>query len=34
MAPDARTREALRTRYLKVDAATVADVLDVLRPFF
>jgi hypothetical protein len=25
-----RTREALRRRYLKVDAATVADVLDVM----
>jgi 4-hydroxy-4-methyl-2-oxoglutarate aldolase len=30
MAPDSRTREAIRKRYLKVDTATVADVLDVL----
>ena len=30
MARDAGTREALRRRYLKVDTATVADVLDVL----
>ncbi len=30
MAPDTRTREAIRRRYLKVDTATVADVLDVL----
>jgi len=30
MAPEAGTREALRRRYLKVDSATVADVLDRL----
>ncbi len=30
MALDSRTREAIRKRYLKVDTATVADVLDVL----
>lgn len=30
MAPDTRGREVLRRRYLKVDTATVADVLDVL----
>jgi 4-hydroxy-4-methyl-2-oxoglutarate aldolase len=30
MAPDARRRESIRRRYLKVDTATVADVLDVL----
>jgi len=30
MARDAGMREALRRRYLKVDAATVADVLDML----
>jgi 4-hydroxy-4-methyl-2-oxoglutarate aldolase len=30
MARDAGAREALRRRYLKVDTATVADVLDVL----
>jgi len=30
MAPDAASRESIRRRYLKVDTATVADVLDVL----
>jgi len=30
MAPDGRLRESTRRRYLKVDTATVADVLDVL----
>jgi 4-hydroxy-4-methyl-2-oxoglutarate aldolase len=30
MGPDARAREALRRRYLRVDTATVADVLDTL----
>ncbi len=30
MAPDRRLRESTRRRYLKVDTATVADVLDVL----
>lgn len=30
MARDAASREAIRKRYLKVDAATVADVLDAL----
>ena len=30
MAPKAGTREAVRRRYLKVDTATVADVLDTL----
>lgn len=30
MGPEARAREALRRRYLKVDTATVADVLDTL----
>ena len=30
MAPEARSLESIRRRYLKVDTATVADVLDVL----
>lgn len=30
MAPEAASRDAIRKRYLKVDTATVADVLDVL----
>jgi len=30
MAPESRAREAIRKRYLKVDTATVADVLDVI----
>jgi len=30
MAPDARRRESVRKRYLEVDTATVADVLDAL----
>ncbi len=30
MAPDARSLESIRRRYLKVDTATVADVLDAL----
>jgi regulator of RNase E activity RraA len=30
MAPDKRARRAIRRRYLKVDTATVADVLDAL----
>jgi 4-hydroxy-4-methyl-2-oxoglutarate aldolase len=30
MARDQRTRQAIRARYLKVDSATVADVLDTL----
>ncbi len=30
MAPKSGTREALRRRYLEVDTATVADVLDAL----